>query len=70
MVVVPAKTPDTTPVPETTVATLVVLLLHVPPPASLSEVVEPTQTEGVPLIADGNGLTVTTRVAVQPEGSV
>ena len=62
----PADTPVTTPVPGTTVATVVVLLLHVPPPTSLKVVVDPTHTDTVPVIEDGNGLTVTTVVAKQP----
>ena len=63
MVVVPARTPVTIPVDEPTVATLAALLLHVPPPASVSVVVVPTQTTAEPLIGDGKGLTVTTEVA-------
>jgi hypothetical protein len=43
------------------------LLVHVPPAtASLSVVVAPAQMLVVPLIADGNGLTVTVVVAAQP----
>lgn len=62
MVVVPAATPDTTP-ELFIVATEVLLLLHVPPVvASLSEVVDPTQTLVVPSIAPGSGFTVTTVV--------
>lgn len=66
MVEVPKATPVTRPEPETTVATEDVLLVHVPPPASLREVVKPAQTAGVPEIPDGNGLTVSTVVIKQP----
>lgn len=50
MVVVPADTPDTTPVAALTVAAAVLLLLHVPPgvPATDSVVEEPTQTVEAP----------------------
>jgi hypothetical protein len=49
---VPADTPLTMPVEMPTVATLVLLLDHVPDPAaSESVVVFPLQTEAVPLIA-------------------
>lgn len=48
------------PEPEPTVATDVTVLLHAPPlVALLKEVVDPTQTDAVPVIGDGNGLTVT-----------
>jgi hypothetical protein len=57
---VPAVTPDTIPEPEPTVATEVELLLQVPPDtASLNVVVDPVQTVSVPVIAAGNGVTVT-----------
>ena len=65
MVVVPADTPVTTPVPET-VATMVVLLFQVPPPPSLNVVVKPTHTDIVPDIADGSGFTVTIAEALHP----
>jgi hypothetical protein len=42
------------------------LLLHVPPPASVNVVAEPTQTVGVPLIDEGAAFTVTTVVVVHP----
>ena len=45
METVPATTPETTPVPETTDANAGMLLLHVPPPASLNVVVEPIQSD-------------------------
>ena len=71
MVAVPAATPVTTP-DAVTVATPVLLLVHVPPAvASVSGVVNPTQTDNVPVIAGGKGLTVTTTVgAIQPVGNV
>jgi len=71
IVVVPADIPDTMPV-EPIVAIEPSLRLHVPPVAvSARGVVEPAQTDIVPVIAGtvGNGLTVTTAVAivVQPK---
>jgi hypothetical protein len=64
IVVVPAATPPIVPVPAPMVAAAVVLLTHVPPPdASLSVAVAPAQTERAPLMAAGNGLTVTAWVA-------
>ena len=42
---------------------LVLLLVQLPPPvASLSEVVEPAQTVGVPVMASGKEFTVTAEV--------
>ena len=70
MVVVPDVTPETIPELVPIVATLVLLLIHVPPPVLESVVVEPAQTVAVPVIADGNGLTVTTVVVIQPVASV
>ena len=63
---VPAAIPDT--LPETsTVATEILLLLHVPPPvASDNAVIAPAQTRGIPVMLAGNGFTVTTRVLKQP----
>ena len=58
---VPAVTPETIPVPEPAAA-LELLLVHVPPPASVREVVWPVHTDGVPEIEDGNGFTVTPAV--------
>ena len=66
MVDVPDVTPETIPELVPMVATLVLLLSHVPPPVLESVVVEPAQTVAVPAIADGNGLTVTTVVVIQP----
>ena len=67
MVAVPAVTPVTTPVEAFTVATTVLLLLHVPPVLlELNEVVLPTQTAWVPLKvpAFGTAETVIVRVTV------
>ena len=67
MIEVPAPTPVTTPVPDTTVAFAGLLLLHVPPlVALLSVVVVPIQADSVPLIAPGAAVTVTSYVATQP----
>lgn len=67
MVVVPAISPLITPV-EPTVATVVLLLLHVPlPPVSI--VVLPVHTAIVPPIGAGRGFTVTIVVALHPAPS-
>ncbi len=53
------------------VATVVLLLLHVPPGNVFpNEVLEPAQTTGVPLMADGSGFMVTVVVAIQFKGEV
>ena len=44
--------------------------LHVPPPASVSAVILFTHTSGLPVMADGNGFTVTTPVMIQVVGNV
>ena len=70
---VPADTPVRVPVvpPETMVATPVLTLLHVPPLVpSLSIVVEPWHTLAVPVIAAGNGFTVTVTDRVHPAAVV
>ena len=68
MVAVPGATPVTTPVPEFTVATAVLLLLQLPPlvPLLVNVVVDPTQTVAAPLTvpAFGSGFTVSALVAV------
>ena len=64
---VPAATPVTTPLFIPTVATEVLLLLHVPPVVLLvKDVDKPLQIVDDPLtvIPPGTGLTVSTRVAV------
>jgi len=68
---VPAETAVTTPAPVPTVATVVVLLDHVPPVVVLTNVtVAPAHTGTDPVIATGELLTVTTAVAVHPVPSV
>ncbi len=60
MVVLPAATPVAIPVAEPMVATVVVLLLQVPPDVpSVSVVDEPAQTPALPAIASGPGSAVT-----------
>lgn len=51
----PADIPVTIPVETPTVATDVLLLVQVPPPLPLREVVVPIHMNGVPVIADGGG---------------
>lgn len=57
----PTETPVTSPDPETTVATAVLLLVQPTPPpvASLKADVEPTHRAVLPVIAAGNAFTVT-----------
>lgn len=67
MFALPAATPDTMPDPEPTVATPVLLLVHVPPDGEeLSVVLAPVHTEAVPDIAPGVVLTVTEAMAKHP----
>lgn len=67
IVVVPAATLLTTPVPKPMVATAGVLLAHVPPATEcVSVVLPPTHTELEPPIGAGAGVTVTTVVEVHP----
>lgn len=69
MVVVPARIPDTTPV--ATLAVVGMLLFQTPPlVASVSVVVSPTHTLGVPVMAAGVSVTVTTWVVAHPVPSV
>jgi hypothetical protein len=66
----PEETPVTTP-PDDTVATPVLLLLHVPPVvASLNVVVEPIHSVAVPVIADTGAVILTMVVAVHPAALV
>lgn len=66
MVVVPVATPETTP-DELIVAIAVLPLLHAPPPVELvKEVGKPTHALVLPVIAPGNGLTVTVTAAEHP----
>ena len=69
MVSVPAAIPVAVPIdgPLRKPATEPVKLLHVPPvKASVNDVEVPTQTDFVPIIAVGFGLTVIAAVAKQP----
>jgi hypothetical protein len=68
IIVVPGPaTPVTTPLVDTT-ATDGVRLLHAPPEGVDERlVVPPTHTWFTPEIVDGEGVTVTTAVVVQPE---
>ena len=64
---VPAATPDTTPVEDVTAATLLLPLVHVPPPTELLNVVVlPAHTLVVPVMEDGTPLTVRTTTLMQP----
>jgi hypothetical protein len=65
IVAVPETNPVTVPVVAPT-ATLKLVLLQVPPPASLSVMVVPSHSVAGPLIAAGNESTVTRAVATQP----
>jgi hypothetical protein len=67
---VPELIPETTPVDEPMVAIAELLLLQIPPPASLNVVLALTHTVFVPLIAAGKELTVTGVVITQPVGSM
>lgn len=63
----PAKMPHTIPDEVPTVAIVGLLMLHEPPVVrSLNVVHIPSHTEVVPVIAAGNGFTVTFAVALQP----
>ena len=63
MVLVPAATVETIPEVAPIVATPVLLLLHVPLPASVSVAVDPRQIVVIPAIGAGVALTVVIRVA-------
>jgi hypothetical protein len=68
---VPKVIPHNRPVDELMVATLVVLLLHVPPGTELERVTqEPTQTAPGPTIAPGELLMVTFAVTWQPDDNL
>ena len=70
MIEVPLAVSDTTPVPETTVATAVVPLVHAPPAGALvSVVVLPGHTVSVPEIGD-IGFTVIVVTLRQPVGNM
>ena len=67
MFATPAPTPVTTPVLPA-VATVVILLAHVPPASASDNVVAlSAQTVCVPVIVEGNGFTVIAFVMIQPE---
>ncbi len=70
MVDVPVIRPDNTPVEPFIVATLVFVLTHVPPVvASVNRAAVAGHIAKVPLIAAGNGLTVTVVVTIHPVGN-
>jgi len=70
IVAVPGDTPNTFP-DMSTVATLVLLLLQLPPPmASVKKVVAPLHKATVPVIGSGPMFTVTVVIAAQPELSI
>jgi hypothetical protein len=69
MVAVPAATPPAVPVPDPIVATVVGLLVHVPPPvASVNVPVVPTQIDGGPTGIAGTGSTVNVAYTSHPLG--
>lgn len=71
MVAVPEVMPETTPVPPPTVATPVLLLVHVPPDvACVNVVVAPVQTLDDPPIAGGAAEIVTPTVVAAPHAGV
>jgi hypothetical protein len=65
----PAVTPVTIPVVPPTVA-FVLLLLHVPVPASDNVLLSPIQISVTPAIEDGKGLIVIITATLQPVGNV
>jgi hypothetical protein len=60
---------DSSPVPALIVATAVLPLVQVPPPASVKLVDVPEHSSVVPEMAEGAGLMVIVLVALQPVGS-
>ena len=67
MVTVPPATPDTTPVPLTTVATLELLLVQAPPVEASLSVIDDPHIVVEPLIAAGVLFTDTVVVAAVPQ---
>lgn len=67
---VPGRIPDITPVLKPAVATVVLPLVHVPPPALVSVVAIPTHTCAVPDIAPGVTFTVKGNAVTHPVGRV
>jgi hypothetical protein len=59
---IPVTIPDNVPI----AAVAGGVMLHVPPPPSVSGTEEPAHTTGGPPIAEGKGFTVTARTAGQP----
>jgi hypothetical protein len=71
MVAVPAATPLSTPDAEPMEATDELLLLHTPPVTTSLNVTEPlTQTNALPEITPGGGLTETVAVPGQPDTGI
>jgi hypothetical protein len=71
MLAVPPDAPVTIPEPLPTVATAGFVLLHVPPVTVLLKVISnPWQTADGPVIAGGEGYTVTVVVAKHPDASI
>jgi hypothetical protein len=70
MVAEPLETPDMIPVVMPAVATAVLLLLHVPLPASLSVIVAPVQTVDGPEMPAGSGYTVIVVIILHPVPNV
>ncbi len=66
----PSPKPVTIPVPSPTLAIDVLLLVHVPPPASVNAEVLPRQTDVLPEMPPGEETIETVAVATQPLGSV
>jgi hypothetical protein len=66
MVELPCTIPDTIPEARPTVATEVLLLLQVPVPPSLKEVVEPAHTSAFPFMLPGDVFTVNVALAAHP----
>ena len=67
----PVTIPETIPVAEPTAAMMMLLAVQVPPgTASLSVVVAPGHTFAVPVITDGEVLTVTFFVVIHPASVV
>jgi len=66
---VPDVSPSTTPDKEP-IDTFVLLLLHAPPPASVSVTELPVHNDNGPVMGDGNETTVTVVIAIQPVGKV
>ena len=66
IVAVPEPIPLTVPLADPTVTTAVLLLVHVPPPASLSVILEPVQIALLPLIVPAVDITVIDLATPQP----